>query len=213
MATDDYGQGISVADLATAPNAEALAKNLANGLAQRSILRYASASARASALTGATAPVEGMVTWLQDVNRLYVYDGSAWVEYGRALTTVAVRDTTNRTVTSQTYVNGSSTLSAQITAPQSGQVEVMIGVRCDNSAGANTLTHYDASGSVSGVIYAASDDTPAIQWAGTTSAGPLTTVETINCTAGETVTVTLKHRVAVPSTGNLRYRYLRLRQL
>jgi hypothetical protein len=213
MATDDYGQGISVADLATAPNAEALAKNLANGLAQRSVLRYASASARASALTGTTAPVEGMVTWLQDVNKLYIYDGSAWVEYGRALTTVAVRDTTNRTVTSQTYVNGSSTLSAQITGPQSGQIEVTIGVRCDNSAGANTLTHYDASGSVSGVIYTASDDTPAIQWAGNTSAGPLTTVETINCTAGETVTVTLKHRVAVPSTGNLRYRYLRLRQL
>jgi hypothetical protein len=212
MATDDYGQGISIADLATAPNAESLGKNIANGLAQRSVLRYASASARASALTGATAPVEGMTTWLQDVNKLYVYDGSAWIEYGRALTTVAVRDTTNRTVTSQTFVTGSSTLSTTITGPQSGQVEVMVGVRCDNSAGANTLTSFDASGSSSGTLYTA-DDVPAIQWANSTSAGPLTVVETINCTAGETVTVTLKHRVAVPSTGNLRYRYLRLRQL
>jgi hypothetical protein len=212
MATDDYGQGISIADLATAPNAESLGKNIANGLAQRSVLRYASASARASALTGATAPVEGMTTWLQDVNKLYVYDGSAWIEYGRALVTVAVRDLTNRTVTSQTFVNGSSTLSTTITAPQSGQIEVTVGVRCDNSAGANTLTSFDATGSSTGSIYTA-DDTPAIQWAGSVSAGPLTVTETITGTPGETVTVTLKHRVSVPSTGNLRFRYLRLRQL
>jgi hypothetical protein len=34
----------------------------------------------------------------------------------------------------------------------------------------------------------------------------------ITCTAGETVTVTCKHRV-VGGTGNLRYRYLILRQI
>ncbi|WP_329215306.1 hypothetical protein OG352_06560 [Streptomyces sp. NBC_01485] len=76
--TDDYGQGITVAALTDAPNAETLAKNIANGIAQRSVMRFASASARSAALTGATAPVEGMVSWLQDVNGLYFYDGSAW---------------------------------------------------------------------------------------------------------------------------------------
>jgi hypothetical protein len=77
--TDSYGQGVTVAALTDAPNAETLARNIADAIAQRSIMRFASASARAAALTGATAPVEGMVTWLQDVNLLYVYDGSSWV--------------------------------------------------------------------------------------------------------------------------------------
>ncbi|WP_405964857.1 hypothetical protein OG713_34980 [Streptomyces sp. NBC_00723] len=76
--TDDYGQGVTVAALTDAPNAETLARNIANAIVQRSVMRFASASARSAALTGATAPVEGMVSWLQDVNGLYYYDGSAW---------------------------------------------------------------------------------------------------------------------------------------
>ena len=77
--TDDYGQGVQIASLTDAPNAETLAKNIANALAARSILRYASASARAAALTGPSAPTEGMVTTLADTDRLYRYNGSAWV--------------------------------------------------------------------------------------------------------------------------------------
>lgn len=211
MATDDYGQGISIADLTTAPNAEALAKNLGNGLAPRANMRFPSASARTAALTGATAPVEGMETWLQDTNRKYVYDGSAWVELGRALTTEFVEDTTNRTVTSSGYVNGSSALSDTIIGPQSGQIEVTFGVRCDSSGGANTLSSFDATGSSTGTIYTA-NDAAATQWGDTSSAGPFSVTAVIPCTVGETVTVTLKHRV-VSGTGNLRYRYLRLRQL
>jgi hypothetical protein len=75
---DSYSQGIVVASLTDAPNAETLARNLADAIAPRTVMRFASASARTAALTGATAPVEGMVTWLQDTNLLYVYDGSAW---------------------------------------------------------------------------------------------------------------------------------------
>jgi hypothetical protein len=74
--TDDYGQGVTIASLTDAPNAETLAKNIANALAQRGVMRFASASARAATLTS---PVEGMTTWLQDVNLLYVYDGSNWI--------------------------------------------------------------------------------------------------------------------------------------
>jgi hypothetical protein len=76
MSTDDYGQGVTIASLADAPNAELLAKNIANGIAQRSVMRFASSSARSAALT---APVDGMATWLQDVDRLEVYTGSGWV--------------------------------------------------------------------------------------------------------------------------------------
>jgi len=75
---DSYSQGIVVASLTDAPNAETLARNLADAIAPRTVMRFASASARTAALTGATAPVEGMVSWLQDTNLLYVYDGSAW---------------------------------------------------------------------------------------------------------------------------------------
>ncbi|MCX4816783.1 hypothetical protein OG601_47545 [Streptomyces sp. NBC_01239] len=76
MSTDDYGQGVNIASLADAPNAELLAKNIANGIAQRSVMRFASSSARSATLT---APVDGMATWLQDVDRLEVYTGSGWV--------------------------------------------------------------------------------------------------------------------------------------
>ncbi|MET7687940.1 hypothetical protein ABZT06_08165 [Streptomyces sp. NPDC005483] len=77
--TDDYGQGVNIASLTDAPDANKLAKDLANAIAPRSVMRFASASARGAALSGTTAPVEGMATYLMDVNRLEVYDGSAWM--------------------------------------------------------------------------------------------------------------------------------------
>lgn len=210
MATDDYGQGISVADRDSPADAEVLAKNIANGLAQRSVLRYDSATARSAALTGATAPVEGMVTWLRDVNKLFIYDGSSWVEMQPALKTQFVDDPTTKTTTSTGYTN-TGNLTLTITGPPSGQVEVTIGVRCDNTTGQNTLSSFDASGSSSGPIYTAHDEA-ATQWANTVSAGPFTVTQVIGCTPGETVTVTMKHRV-VGGTGNFRYRSIKLRQL
>jgi hypothetical protein len=77
--TDDYGQGVQIASLTDAPDANKLAKDIANAIAPRSIMRFTSASARGAALAGDYAPVEGMLTWLQDVNRLDLYDGSSWV--------------------------------------------------------------------------------------------------------------------------------------
>lgn len=77
--TDDYGQGLSIAALTDAPNAAALAQGIANAIAQRSIMRFASAAARAAQLTGSFAPVEGMISWLQDVDELDIYQGGAWV--------------------------------------------------------------------------------------------------------------------------------------
>jgi len=74
--TDDYGQGINIASLTDAPDAGKLAKDIVNALAQRGAMRFASASARGATLTS---PVEGMLTWIQDADRLDLYDGSAWV--------------------------------------------------------------------------------------------------------------------------------------
>jgi hypothetical protein len=205
---DSYGQSIAIPALTEAPNIAAVGAAI-DAVVGRTVLRFASASARAANLA---APVEGMVSWLQDVDRAYVYDGAAWVELARALTTQFVEDTTNRTVTSTGYVNGSSALSTTITGPQSGKIEVVASVRCDNSVGANTLSSFNATGSGTGTIYTASD-APAIQWANTVSAGPFVASAVISCTPGETVTVILQHRVAAASTGNLRYRSLKVRQI
>lgn len=79
--TDPYGQGIAIAALTDAPDASALAAALGglSGLTARCVMRFASASARSAALTGSTAPVAGMTTWLIAEKRLDVYDGTAWV--------------------------------------------------------------------------------------------------------------------------------------
>lgn len=77
MATDIYGQGIAVAALTEAPNAGALASGLA-AMVPRTVMRFASASARAAALAGDAAPVEGMMTTLADTDRTYRYNGSTW---------------------------------------------------------------------------------------------------------------------------------------
>ncbi|MCD9196084.1 hypothetical protein [Streptomyces albireticuli] len=94
--TDAYGQGVSIAALTDAPNAATLAQNIADGLAQRGVMRFASASARAATVTS---PVEGMESWLQDTNSLEVYDGSAWkaVPYGTQWTSYAVAWTATTT--------------------------------------------------------------------------------------------------------------------
>ena len=77
--TDAYGQGISLASLTDAPDLPKAIADLANGVIPRGIMRFASASARGATIT---APVEGMAAWLQDVDLLTVYDGSAWVVVG-----------------------------------------------------------------------------------------------------------------------------------
>lgn len=74
-ATDDYGQGVEIATLIDAPNAETLARNIVNALAQRSIMRFQSASERNATLT---APVAGMMAWLDTEQLQTQYDGTQW---------------------------------------------------------------------------------------------------------------------------------------
>jgi hypothetical protein len=111
--TDDYGQGVSVATLTDPPNAETLAKAIANGIVSRSVMRFASAAARTSALTGATAPVEGMTSYLQDVDRLYVYNGSAWVEISTRQEASAVLTSGSGTTSSEILTGLSVTLTTK----------------------------------------------------------------------------------------------------
>lgn len=53
------------------------ASDLNTYLMNQSVMVFADSSARATALT---TPTEGMLTWLESVNRFEYYSGSAWVE-------------------------------------------------------------------------------------------------------------------------------------
>ncbi|MPY47171.1 hypothetical protein [Streptomyces acidicola] len=74
--TDTYGQNISLAALTDAPDVPRAIADLAAGVIPRGTLRYASASARGATLTS---PVDGMLTYLQDVQRLDARINGAWV--------------------------------------------------------------------------------------------------------------------------------------
>jgi len=55
------------------------ASEINDNLMNQSVMVFSNATARSAALTS---PVEGMLTWLQDVNRYENYNGSDWVTLG-----------------------------------------------------------------------------------------------------------------------------------
>lgn len=77
--TDSYGQGIALTALTDAPDLPGQMAGLAAGVIPRGVLRFTSAAVRGATLVGSSAPTEGMLSWLQDVNRLDLYDGTGWV--------------------------------------------------------------------------------------------------------------------------------------
>lgn len=79
MLTDNYGQGIKFPTLSDKPNAQTAFQALVDGISPRLVMIFSSATTRGATIS---APKEGMVTWLKDVNRLEVYDGAAWVTVG-----------------------------------------------------------------------------------------------------------------------------------
>jgi len=87
--TDAYGQSVGLWSMTDAPSIPDAIKLLSDGVIPRGVMRFASASARGAALAGATAPVEGMASYLLDVNRLEVYDGASWVTPAQTLTSTA----------------------------------------------------------------------------------------------------------------------------
>ncbi len=55
------------------------ASEINDNLMNQSVMVFSNSTARAAALT---APVEGMLTWLQDTNKYENYNGTAWVALG-----------------------------------------------------------------------------------------------------------------------------------
>lgn len=77
--TDAYGQNIPLASITDGPDLPKAIADLAAGVIPRGVMRFPSASTRGATLAGDAAPVEGMLTYLQDVNRLDLYTGSTWL--------------------------------------------------------------------------------------------------------------------------------------
>jgi hypothetical protein len=55
------------------------ASDLNDYLMRQSVMVFSNSTARASAITS---PNEGMLTWLEDVNKYQYYSGTAWVDLG-----------------------------------------------------------------------------------------------------------------------------------
>jgi hypothetical protein len=72
---DAYSQGIQYPVLGDAPDIEVATQTIVNGLVPMTIMRFKDANARAAALSGTSAPVPGMVTYLIAEDRYERRDG------------------------------------------------------------------------------------------------------------------------------------------
>jgi hypothetical protein len=126
--------------------------------------------------------------------------------------TVQAEDTTvGRTTTSQTYADATGApLSASITVPASGAVMVQIrSTQRNSSATLNTITSWTGVGTVSGTLYSANDNAALIV-TGTNNLSLSLRYRLQGLSVGETLTVTMKHRVNSPSTATMDYRLILL---
>lgn len=76
---DGYGQSIGLWSMTDAPSIPDAIRLLAAGVIPRGVLQFASATTRGATLTGDYAPVDGMLAYLQDIDRLDARIGGVWV--------------------------------------------------------------------------------------------------------------------------------------
>lgn len=116
------------------------------------------------------------------------------------LKTSQVRNDANATWTGTGYGAASTALSTTAVLPASGRAAVRFTVReMTSTAGDNVLSDVTISGSTSGTLHAA-NDTSAIITNLATGNGPFVNEYVVAGVAGETLTATAQHRVAVNGT-------------
>lgn len=97
------------------------ASDLNTYLMDQSVQTYASAAARTSAIA---TPIEGQVTYLEDTNLLYVWDGSAWTSVGQ----IADGSITNaKLANSSVSINGNSVALGASTTLDIGRNKIING--------------------------------------------------------------------------------------
>lgn len=73
-----------------------------NVVSDQTVMRFADSTARGSAIPS---PTEGMTSYLDDLNRIEVYNGSAWGAVGTILQVVSATKTDTFTTSSTTFVD------------------------------------------------------------------------------------------------------------
>ena len=117
-------------------------------------------------------------------------------------------DTVSRTTTSTTYTDATNgAFSASVTVPPSGRVMVAVRSTQRNSGSLNAITSWRAVGSTSGTVYT-ENDTAALIVGGTSNLSLPLTKRLSGLVAGETLTITTKHRVNSASTATFDYRHI-----
>jgi len=121
--------------------------------------------------------------------------------------------TSSSTTSSTTYADlASGAFSATITVPPSGIVMCWFRATGRNSGANNTLTSISASGSTSGSVYTA-NDTACVLVVGTNNLSLSGAKRFTGLVSGETLTVTMKHRVNTASTATFDYRTIHLQAI
>lgn len=202
MATNDpYAQEISIAALSDAPSAQTLAQNIVNGITPHVVLWFTSASERAATLVGAYAATEGMVTWLQDANRLDVYDGTGW----RQINTTTV----SRAVSDQVSMPGSFSTSGftdftsgqwpplTVTVPPSGAVRITIGAAVANTVASNATAW--ASWRATGALSESGSEKNSVTTIGGRTYASRTVIRS-GLSAGSSMTVTPQYNCSASGT-------------
>jgi hypothetical protein len=119
------------------------AADVNTNLMDQAVQRFADSSTRGSAIPS---PTEGMTSYLDDLNRIEVYDGSAWGAVGTILQVVSAVKTDTFSTTSTSYVDVTG-LSATIT-PSSASSKILITafVNLGNSANDGNFAHIRLTG-------------------------------------------------------------------
>ncbi|WP_328620730.1 hypothetical protein [Streptomyces sp. NBC_00354] len=127
-----------------------------------------------------------------------------------AVETAQSEDTTSRTSTSGTYANAATggAFTAAVVVPASGTVIVSLRSTQRNSGATNTITSWNASGSTSGAVYTANDNAALIV-TGTANSPVDLSHRLTGLTPGETLTVTMVHKVS-GGTATMDYRNILL---
>lgn len=91
------------------------ASEINDNLMNQSVMVFSNSTARAAALTS---PLEGMLTWLEDVNRYESYDGTAWVELGSGKVVQVVNVQTGAVATGTAVIPSDNSIPQQTEGTQ-----------------------------------------------------------------------------------------------
>jgi len=151
------------------PDLANISKAVVDWAATRIVMRFASAAARAAAVP---TPVEGMVSWLNDTNQLYVHNGTGWVlvsaldntgwitaTLGSGWTGAAGELPAYRRLNGITYLNGRATstgaTATAFTLPPTFRPNIQAVVSITDTSGVLTRSVVTPAGAVTQITTAA----------------------------------------------------------